>query len=349
MKKPVNVSDNYNYGLAILKVLMAFEVILCHYWSCNDTVNVPVYLKCFEELRLLAVPSFMIISFYFFMSSVITRDLSVFEKRIKKLLIPYIGWGVIYFMCYTLASIIFNIKITNGISDLGWQLLFGSSRNLDPPLWFQADLVFITVLIWIIFYFVTTETAFMIMFLLSVGSLYMQYSGINYMLFGNWEYETRYTCGRVFEMIPYAYIGMMFSYYRIESKLLSVKRYVFIANLSLFMLLWKFPIFSTLEMQFAYAGVSPICMTVLIVVTAMVISFEIVPSKVLEAVKWLSKYTLGVFCIHYGVGRGITMLLTKMEYRTNTFTHCIIIWIICYVIAYFISKMPIKFCKQLVK
>lgn len=99
----------------------------------------------------------MIMSFYFLTDSALCVNTAVLKKRMTKLLIPYIGWGIVYYICYTLTEIIFNMELVNGFLDLGWQLLTGASRNLDLPLWFQADLILLTFVMLINFDWLQTK------------------------------------------------------------------------------------------------------------------------------------------------------------------------------------------------
>lgn len=42
-------ADSYNYGLAVLKIVMSFVVVLCHYWAWDDYLSLPVYLNVLSE------------------------------------------------------------------------------------------------------------------------------------------------------------------------------------------------------------------------------------------------------------------------------------------------------------
>lgn len=328
---------------------MSFVVVLCHYWSWDDYLRLPVYLKCFVRIRSFAVPLFMIMSFYFLTDSALCVNTAVLKKRMTRLLIPYIGWGFVYYICYTLAEIIFNMELVNGFSDLGWQLLTGASRNLDPPLWFQADLILLTFVILLVFRLVSTDKAFKILLLFTLCAVYMQYSGINVKVFGSWEYETTYTCGRISEMLPYTYVGMVLAYFRIDKKIADRKWFCVITNVGFLILLFKYPVFAVIESQFGYAGIESIWISVLLFLIFLALPFEKLPFQALVAVKWLAKYTLGVFCIHYGVGRLFTIWLSEKGMKAGTFSQCIVIWIISYALSFIISKIPVKICRQLVQ
>lgn len=341
--------DNFNYGFAALKIFMTFEVILCHYWTYVDIKNMPFYLKFFDVFRLLAVPVFMIMSFYFFCEkNYICQNKHNIKRRLARLIIPYVVWGVIYYLCYTLIEMAYNIKLLNGISDLGWQLFLGCSRNLNPPLWFQADLIILTLLFWGISRLMSIDKSVNVIFGLIVISLFVQYSGINYRFFGELEYESRYTCGRIFEMIPFACIGLIISYYKIEKKLYRVRRTCIMLSICFLALLIRFPIFSDVDLQFTYAGLNVICAASFVVLIFLLIPFHRLPLIVLNCIRGGVKYTAGIYYLHYGIGKIVMSFLSEIGFQKGTFMQCMLILIICYIISFIIFQMPFKICKQLV-
>lgn len=335
--------DGYNYGAAVLKIIMSFEVVLCHYWLFENISDIPVYLRIFDRLRILAVPAFMIMSFCFITDSVLTKDKGVYIARIKRLLSPYIGWAVIYYLGYLMLELILDMELVGGIQDLICQLLFGNSINLNPPLWFQADLIILTCIVFIVFYFMPTDKAFKVLSAIVFLSLWMQYAGINYKLFGELPYEIKYTYGRVAEMVPYACIGMAFSYSKIERRI-SVSRFRTIACACVLIFLFRFPMFYMPELNFGYGGLYYICIASALVLFFMVVPINRLPIQILRIIKWFARYTPGIFCIHYGIGN-----LLKRKGQTGDFMQCVIIWIISLIIAFMISKIPLKICKGLVE
>lgn len=119
---------------------MTFEVVLAH---CMDwsNYNNPIY-KIFIRLTGLAVPVFMIMSFYFSYGLFLNNDNDSLKKRLRKLLIPQIGWSIIYWLSYKIIDLIFNKKLENGISSMVWQMITGNCPYLNPTMWFQTVLVF---------------------------------------------------------------------------------------------------------------------------------------------------------------------------------------------------------------
>lgn len=105
-----------------------------------------------------------------------------------------------------------------------------------------------------------------------------------------------------------------------------------------FIFLFKYSVFAVMESQFGYAGIESIWISVLLFLIFLALPFEKLPFQVLVAVKWLAKYTLGVFCIHYSVGRLFTIWLSENVMKARTFSQSIVIWIISYALSFIISK-----------
>ena len=133
---------NYNIGFCVLRIVLSFCVVLIHFGVQEE---VPFLLN---SIKSLAVPAFMIISFYLNKSIFICNRGGCY-KRIKRLIIPYLLWPVIYFICYFFIDRIFHLNYSSNLSALLWQLALGSSIN--PPLWFLAVLILLTVFFFSIF------------------------------------------------------------------------------------------------------------------------------------------------------------------------------------------------------
>ena len=84
-----------NIGLDFLKAWMAFEVVLCHYGAGSQQL---VFMCFFNLFTRLAVPVFMIVSFYLSGKFVFSYDSNPVNllRRIKRLFVPLILWAVIF-------------------------------------------------------------------------------------------------------------------------------------------------------------------------------------------------------------------------------------------------------------
>ena len=346
LKTEEEVSNSYDYGLALIKILMCFEVVLCHYWVPE---NEPFYLKPFQWMRMNAVTLFMIMSFYFCKKLYLEGKTVKFKRRMWRLIFPYVVWAIVYFVIYETIQLIFGVNLSVSISDLGWQLLLGSSPVLNPPFWYQADLIIITALYFVIFKFLSKEKSLIVIWILTAVSIFLQYSGINQLIFEGFEYEVRYTTGRLAEMIPFATIGISLA---ITSQINRIKehRVLAIAILTvLYCLIFKYQIPEGTAPGFGYGGAQLIISSVIIFLLVIVIPFDKMFFFLKIAVQRLGKYTFGIFCLHFGVGNWINKFYSCMGWEINTFFECILIFILCYCVCALINLIPNKYFRQLVE
>ena len=92
----------FNYGLALLRALMCFEVVLCHFWNSDGSR----FLMPFSMLRGLAVPVFMFLSFFLTEHTFLEYNKTKAKKRIWRVIYPQIGWAIIYWLGYTIGQFI---------------------------------------------------------------------------------------------------------------------------------------------------------------------------------------------------------------------------------------------------
>lgn len=75
----------YNYNLALLKILCCFDVILRHFYPKDK-----YYI---DLMTLLAVPLFIIISFFFTTKLIISGSKKELMSRVVRLIVPMWIWG----------------------------------------------------------------------------------------------------------------------------------------------------------------------------------------------------------------------------------------------------------------
>lgn len=322
-------SRQQNSGsINFIRALMSFEVVLCHCWSTENSM-----LWIFNILRSLAVPSFMFISFYLLYNKLHVLDGQYVKRRLLRLYIPYIGWGFIYFLIF------------GGIADLGWQLLFGHSPNLNTPLWFQFVLILLTAFYMLIFYVLDKRLALCVIFILGGAAVCLEYSGQNYQLFASYRFEICYPLGRICEMIPYATGGII---WHILNERLE-KHVIFKNCTGGLLILLAILICGTSPFPdaagFGYAGVNQLSSAVLLVIGIMMLDSLFEKMKFIACI---SKYSMGIFCMHILIQRYLYSFLGKAGVQTGTFFTSCLVYSMCVLVAWGVSKIPLKICKQLV-
>ena len=339
-----------NISVALLKMLMCFEVVCCHFWLYEKT-DVPIFLTPFYVLKDCAVPVFMLLSFFYFYKHLDEMNLNKLMMRIKRLYIPQFVWGVVYWLLFSLLDILLKVDHVKGLKSLGWQIFTGHSEALNPSMWYQFDLIILTVLVSILAIVGKKNITIYSLFILTIVSLVLQYSGINQMLFGNLIYELKYPIGRLAEMIPYVFLGLTLKNSEIFYRIQKYRWYVMIFAVSLMVInSYLFWINKVGQVRgFSYAGGFLIIMSLCLVTIVFLIPQEVFKSKKIYIIsETISRYTLGIYCMHRLVGRVLKYIMSFLGIQLDTFLLCIIIYLVSYCISYSMSMIAPKLSKKLV-
>lgn len=332
-----------NIGIDILRIWMSFEVILCHF---GHELRPCLITSILSKFRVLAVPIFMLISFYLFSKSLVPNciDSKGLGRRLRRLYIPLVFWALVYF-------VVDRILVNCGcdvdeptISMLFWQLVTGHSLN--PPMWFNVSLAILTMFFFIIYRFFPQHSV-RISIMLLVISFILQYSGLNALLFKGLPIELSYPCGRLVEMIPYAASGLLISNYFVDfqNKSMSVKSVIMLVLISISAFVVMTGLFSLHgSYSFDYGGIDLLLMSISILSLFIAFPFNKLPNFVKAIILILSKYCMGVYCVHILVGR----LLVLHGCQVDSMLFPISIYLISLLVVILISKVPNNIIKTAV-
>ncbi|MCQ2497539.1 MAG: acyltransferase [Lachnospiraceae bacterium] len=312
----------------ILKIIMSFFVVLTHIPSKG----------LFQDL---AVPCFMFLSFYFTADAILNHDISKIKKRLARLLIPYCFWSILFYIANYALSFVVNMERPR-IYDLGLQLLTGHNPFSDMPLWYINSVIILTIVLTSIAYIVKNQKAIMCIYsIIIVGALFSSYSGFNVYVFAkiSWSY------GNLCNMIVYAILGIIFSHFNILPKLKKLP--VLLISIITFILVAIFFI-DTPEEMFVYGGVKYIILTILLIIIFYFIPVARFKNKIKLCISFISKYTMGTFCIHWGYIFILSVLRQKNMIIEHEIVEALIIFVVSWLTAYLISLLPLKWGKQLV-
>ena len=322
----IKTQKQYNFGLAILKLILALDVILAHNFDKNTTKN--KILLFIVRRRKLHVPSFFIMSFYFMYNDLIKLDIKKIKNRLERLIIPYIGWAFNIWILNKFLEFFFKVRYHTTLKDLINQLLWGNIFIIQ--FWFQWDLIFITLLFIIIIFFIRNNYKFIFLLLANFAYI-LQYSGYNKKLYNYLSSEKRECLSRLSIMIPYAVSGFILSFFKIISVLKKYSIFTFILSLSMFIFLGKYYIFLHLY-DIPYSGIEYNIRSIFLIFIFSVIPFEKIENKlIINILKYITNYTAGIFYLHWS----ITIYLKNFvrPIKQKTFFGCIIIYILCYIIS----------------
>lgn len=326
-----------NYGICLLRIVMCFEVIIAHFY--HET-NVPFLMKPFVIISGYAVPCFMIVAFYFSASIFINSDITKYKNRMYRLVVPHVGWSIIYFFVLNVIALIENGDPCT-LKALFLQLLFGHS--IIASMWFMVNLIWITIL-----FFAISKTKLNFTYallIILIICLLIQYSGLTLPLY-NLGFNLSYPVGRIFCMIPCASLGVILYKYNLLERLKRHSVYAFV--LSVGGMAFSIVLNSKPE-GFGYSGISALLFGICLVVGFYVLPFEKLPALLKCLLSWLSRYTMGIYASHSLIGNNINRIINFIfPVQLNDFIYCIIVFVCGVFVVNLIALIPFKWCKQIV-
>jgi len=319
-----NPKNSRNYGIEILRMIMAFFVIIEHFYKPKNNILQKITIR----LRF-HVPTFLIISFYYLNNNLEKRKVDRIKERLKRLLIPYSVYPIIIYFVYNFLYIVFHLEeLRRSLYQLIIQFIVG--RLLCSVLWFQLNLILITVLFYIIaFIFKTYYLPFLQ--ILAILSYLLQFSNINYNYFKVYRDYIRYSVGYFAETLPIAVTGLSISSRDIiniskKNCLLNIILYTF-----LLYILFKYQIFSPVS-GFGKQGISYNIEAVSFFLIFSLIQFDNFNKKILIFIRYLTNFTPGIYFLHTSI---FPILKIKISLIKNyTFLGCLLIYLISYLISF---------------
>ena len=327
-------------GVEILRFYMCFMVVCTHFGGVALT-KVTALFYIFQPYH---VAVFMLLSFILCGHYFLEPNKELIIKRVLRLLIPFVAWGI---LSYLFALCFWKLDI----SVLGWQLIGGHSINLS--LWFLITALIISLLFWLIRLIPNNKIFIAIILLLGVISFVLQYTGLNYKMFSGLPYELEYPLGRIFEMIPYASLGVLLSIFVPKIINLNFKSQLIIfasavLGLVVYCVLNYFVDFYDPN-GFDYPGIPMVFVAFLLVATAFTNPINFVSNeKVLNAIKWATSFTMGVFCMHVIFGRFIEYIFVSFNWPIHNVLVALTTYLVCYLVGFCINLIPCKYTKMLV-
>lgn len=285
-------SRNKNINLEILRMILCFWVVTCHTCTFKNTKINRIISSHFH------VPSFMIISFFYFYKNLDMRNIPKIKKRFERLLLPYFIWPISLYILNNILLILhcesfFNKKLS--IYDLILSFIFG--RHINLIFWFQFDLIFVS-LIFSIISFIFKNNFLIILNLLLILSYFLQYSRINYDYFDKYKDLNHRNIGSIVEMIPFNVTGILLSYFNIIKKTQNKKLYSISICIIILIFLLKFKIFKNIP-GFRYPGLNLNIGGISLFILFSLIPFEeILIPHIFNFILLITSYTGGIYYLH---------------------------------------------------
>lgn len=320
MEKEKVVDKNINLGIQLLRMFLCFWVLLFHFCDKNK-INYNLFFLIHNHL--FHVPCFSFLSFYYSYNIFFSYNMKYMQKRLVRLLIPFILWP---FIDLIFNNIIHYEKIIT-FHDLKLQLLVG--RQFYIPLWYLFSMLFLTILFYIISKLFINQFLLIIQFL-AICSYLAQYSYLCHYFIG-YKNNVKLPILDTISVLPLSVIGLNFA----NSNCLSFfgenqKKSLFFSFLFIFFL-FKYNIFNDLK---GYNGIIHIYSSLFLFLGFYLLPFENLNNHLKRILLLLSNYTNGIYCSHLKI---IQILRATFGIHRNLKNGIII-----YFLSYFISYIGIK-------
>lgn len=167
-------------------------------------------------------------------------------------------------------------------------------------------------------------------------------------LFGGLEYELRYPLGRIAEMLPFAVIGYLLSS---EVCIAHIRKYGVLFITASFVVSLIILLQSTIVVAkgFGYGGLGLVVLSCACFIICYCVPIpRRMPQALKDMIEFLSRYSFGVYCVHFGVGYYLNLYLRLRGLGQNTMTGCVFIYAVSIIVSWAIAKFPIRQCAGLV-
>ena len=335
MKSNEMVYKNRNLGIEILRFILCFWIVFNH---CSI-----IKKEHFKYLtRSFHVPTFILLSFFFYFHIISRRNIPKIISRFQRLLIPYILWPIIVLLInnfliskFSLGQ--FQTKLT--MKDFIIQILIGAKYHLI--FWFQFNLL-LSSLFFTIISFAFKKQLLKLLKLFGVVSVYLIISGLNYTFFLNCfrSYKRIFLLNfaSLIELMPVAIIGCIFSSINLLSKIKHFSINFFLFLIYTIIILFQFDLF-IIKPGFRYPNVLlDIFGSINLFLLFGSLSFEKIKNeKYIHIIRNITQFTGGIYYIH-GIFRDY------LRKYTNFFAKCsylssVCIYIICYIFCFVGNKI----------
>ena len=350
-----------NIGLNLLRILLTLGVVMDHFWWLPDPENLLGADIVLWQLRTLAVPAFMTMTFFFTAKRFIGGDVAWLKRRYLRLYEPFVFWAVVCFSV-TLCVSRFDPAYSASPKDLLWQLAFGHSEHLSlTQFWFHTDLLLLTGIVYAVFRLVKHQKAHVYIALAAIAVGYsVQYSASAMeAMFGGMPFEAKYPLGRVFSMLPYVGVGLLLASVKDRLDAASSGMRVAIAATGTWLVGWVVycPVAPRPPSVVGYEGVNMSLIAWGVMALFYFIPFDRLPAVFSKTVLFLSKYCMGVYCIHHLMGKILfdhVFHLARTETPFGAITVApgwfwLFLWGLSYLVCYLISLVPSGFAKRIVE
>lgn len=328
----MTLSKKANPGISMLRLVLSYLVVTCHFYAVSaDSFR--------YYLMHLAVPCFTFLSFYLMANKLDAPSFRMLANRVWRLFLPMCGWAFIYFAYYKILCYTGLSDKNVSIRDLIWQCFIGHSYNWS--LWFISNQIMVLIIIWLVHLIFRSNVGRNVVLIILFGlCIISQCEGWQNILLPHLNLELSTVVARIPEVLPFACLGIFVkkaetiigsTYKKITS---NYKLYMAIILLFVPYILHEINVESVVGL--GYGGWKN-----LFGALALSIAFVIMPMRNIKVVDFLSKYSMGLYCVHMMVGESYQIVLSYLGIEFGrTALDCFFIWAISLIIAIIIGQIP---------
>ena len=289
------------------------------------------------------VPSFFFISFFFLFPIIKGKNIKKMALRLKRLSIPYFYWPLIAWSLNNLFCLLYGKSIFGyfiSFKHLFKQFVIG--RIFFWQFWFLFNLLFLTILFFILSLILKMNYFLVVLQLFTIISYILQYSKYNYFFFDNYKIGISHSLGHLVESFPIAVTAFILSLSGFMNIFTLYRKVTIIYCIIINFFIYKYNIFKTIEYyghKYHYNGFDKNIFSILSFIIFYLIRFENIKSNQLKIIiNIITSYTQGIYCLHVF----IFIYATQFLHLKGSFKDCIII----YLISYLTSFIGAKICKK---
>lgn len=320
-----NKHKKRNLNIELLRTFLSLWIVILHCSKISKKWKRYI-LKGFH------VPTFFLISFYFYYPILSQRLKTKIISRFQRILVPYIFWPIITFILNNFLLKIASKGIYKGkgkltFKDIYIQFLFGTGYHWI--FWFQFNLIFIS-LIFTIISFMFKNYFLIILHYFGLICLYLNYSNIIYYYLFPFRFQLKIPLGCLIEMIPLGVIGCNYNSIKLLSKMEEIPLYNQIILLILLYFLFKYDlVINILGFRYPLVLLNIMASTTLLILFN---SFKIDQLLLLNPIIIIiTKFTGGIYYVHI-VFRDF--LRKNFSFFNKTLASGFVIYFLCYIICF---------------
>ena len=313
-------NNTRNLGIQLLRFILCLWIVVQH-CSRIKRNHIKYLLKGFH------VPTFILLSFYYFYNILSNRNIDKIIMRFRRLLIPYIIWPLLIYLLNNL--LIYTISFGQfkniiPIESLFCKFIYGSTFH--GIFWFQFNLLFLSLLFTIIS-FIFKRIFLIIIYFLGLLCIYLQISETNYYFFVSFKHKYKINIASLVELLPLATVGCFLSKSKIASKNTLPFHYYF-SFFFYIISLFRYNIFIPLK-GFKYPNIIVnIFASVIFLLIFCNISFD--KFKYLDRfINHITKFTAGIYYLHTII-RDYFSRANIFFIKSPNYYYSFLIYLICY-------------------